>query len=256
MGVDDGRLAGRGQVLARAGRQQAALLEVLDGLGEAGGALVADVVVRHAHDIEAGLGDAVDERSGRRRRSSPTCATGSGSAPGSRSSRARCRRSEIRSRIAPAFPVRPSVGTFHPNDEQQTQARDVGGPAIEREVRTLALVAQDVVDAAVEHDVAAREQGPRRRCIEGFAGGRLGQSGTERPVGRVRHAIDAEERLAAPGQRPHLRPDRVGAQECEPLAVLARGRRRASSRPSPRSGATRRRAARRRVRRGSRRPRP
>ena len=47
-----------------------------------------------------------------------------------------------------------------------------------------------------------------------------GQAGRQRPVRERLDAVDAEERRVAPRQRPDLRPDRVGAQEGEPLAVL------------------------------------
>ena len=98
---------------------------------------------------------------------------------------------------------------------------DVGRPAIEREVRALALDREGLVDAAVEHDVAAREQGPGGRRVVGIGGGRRREAGRQRPVRDGLDALDAEQRLVAPGQRPDLGPDLVGAQEGEPLAVLA-----------------------------------
>ena len=46
----------------------------------------------------------------------------------------------------------------------------------------------------------------------------------QRPVGELLDPIDAEQRLAAPGQGAHLRPDRVRPQEGQPLAVLGQVR--------------------------------
>ena len=72
----------------------------------------------------------------------------------------------MRSRTAPASPVRVVLGRFQPNEEQQYAAGDVGGPAIEREVRALALDLERLVHAAVEHDVAAGEERPGRAGVE------------------------------------------------------------------------------------------
>ena len=57
--------------------------------------------------------------------------------------------------------------------------------------------------------------------VEGLAGrpaaGRRAVSGQS---ARSLHPVDAEQRLAAPGERADLGPDGVGAQEREALAVL------------------------------------
>ena len=95
-----------------------------------------------------------------------------------------------------------------------------GAAAIEREVGPLALDRERLGHAPVEQDVAAREERPRRRGIECLACRRVGQPRPERPVGRVGQPIDPEQGLVAPGERPDLRPDGVGTQEGEPLAVL------------------------------------
>ena len=125
----------------------------------------------------------------------------------------------MRSRTTPASPVRFVYGVSQPSGEQFLQRPVmVAVPPSNGEVGALVLEGQ--VDAAVEHDVAAGEQGPGRRRIEGVGSGRGGQAGRQRPVRERLHPVDAEERCVAPRQRPDLWPDRVRAQEGEPLAVL------------------------------------
>ena len=104
-------------------------------------------------------------------------------------------------------------------------AGDVGRPAVEREVGALALDVQGLVHAAVEHDVAAGEQRPGRRRVVGGAGGGGRQSRGQRPGGEILDPVDPEQRRVAPVERADLGPDRVGAQEGEPLAVLREVRR-------------------------------
>ena len=104
-------------------------------------------------------------------------------------------------------------------------AGDVGRPAVEREVGALALDVQGLVHASVEHDVAAGEQRPGRRRVVGGAGGGGRQPRGQRPGGQVLDPVDPEQRRVAPVERADLGPDRVGAQEREPLAVLGEVRR-------------------------------
>ena len=85
----------------------------------------------------------------------------------------------------------------------------------------LPLILSGLGDAAVEHDVAAGEQGPRRRRVEGRAGRRLpaacavsGQSATVFTRPTPKSDLSPQASARTPG------PDRVGPQEREPLAVL------------------------------------
>ncbi len=124
-----------------------------------------------------------------------------------------------RSRTTPLPPVLLVYGVSQPRGEQFLQ-RPVISAVPPSNGKFAALLLERQVDAAVEHDVAAGEQGPGGGRIVGVGGGRGRQLRGQRPVGEVLDAIDPEQGLAIPGQRPDLRPDGVGPQERKPLAVL------------------------------------
>ena len=122
-------------------------------------------------------------------------------------------------RTAPALPVRLVYGRSQPSGEQSLQ-RPVMSAVPPSNGKSAPLPLERLVDAAVEHDVAAGEEGPGRRRVEGVGGGGGGQASGQRPVGKPLDAIDAEERGVAPRQCAYLGPDRIGAQEGQPLSVL------------------------------------
>ena len=125
----------------------------------------------------------------------------------------------MRSRTTPALPVRFVYGVSQPSGEQSLQ-RPVISAVPPSNGKSAPLLLERQVDAAVEQDVAAGEQGPGGRRVEGVGRGRGGEAGGQRPRAEVLDPVDAEQRRVAPGERPDLRPDRVGAQEGESLAVL------------------------------------
>ena len=126
----------------------------------------------------------------------------------------------IRSRTRALVAGPPGDGGLPAERGTADEAGDLRGPAAEGKVGALALDHELLVDAAVEHDVAAGKQGPGRGGIERI-GCRCGRElRRQRPVGDVGHPVAAEECLPLPGQGAHPRPDRVRPQEPESLAVL------------------------------------
>ena len=92
VGLEDGRLAGRGQVLAGAGRRRPRFLRFLIVWRSPARPASRMWLLATPMTSNAGVREAVDERRVGREDRAPTCASGSGSAPGSRSWRSRCRR--------------------------------------------------------------------------------------------------------------------------------------------------------------------
>ncbi len=216
------------EVLAGARDLQATLGEVLDRLEDPLPAGIADVVVREGDVVQAGVHQAVHQgRFGREHGPLGVPARVVGSRVLEVGDGDIGTRDELPEGTGVARPLR--VRQIPPECRTVlAAARDVRGPAIEREVRALALDDQRLVHAPVEHDVAPGEQRPGGGRVErrGICRGR--QLRGQRPVGDVPDAIDAEQRVLPPGQRPDGRPDRVGAQEGEPLPmgghVRAQGR--------------------------------
>ena len=132
---------------------------------------------------------------------------------------------------------------------------DLGRPAVEREVDTLAPDAHRLIDTAVEQDVAARERRPGRRRIERGVGGPCWKLRPQAPVVRLRHSVDAEQRAVAPSQRADRGGDVVGAQERQALAVPREVAASVSRRPWRGRACPDRTGGRRRARPGSRPPR-
>ena len=159
-GLQDRRLARRGQVLARAGHLEAALRQVLDRLQDARGRRRRGCGCWRARRNRARRPRARRPASGRRRRRSPSCASSDRSGAGFSKLAIAMSAPEMRWRNAPASPVRTVRGRSQPNEEQQYRLVISARPAVEREVGALALDVQGLVDATVQHDVAAGEQGP------------------------------------------------------------------------------------------------
>ena len=135
----------------------------------------------------------------------------------------------MRSRTAPVLPVRFVYGRSQPIRRAVLAApRDLHRAAVEREVRAPLAALDRERDAAVEQDVAAGDHGPGGRRVVGGRRG-TGEPGDERPRREALDPVDAEQGLAAPGERPHGRADLVGPQERE----RASGWRRGSGRASP-----------------------
>ena len=201
-GFQDRRLARGLEVLAGAGHLQAALREVRDRLEEAVAARIADVVVRQRDVVHPGVHEPVDQRRLGREDRARWCASSGRSGPGSRSWRWRCRRRSMRSRIAPALPVRFVYGQV-PAERRAVLAApgDLGGAAVEREVRALALDDEGLVDATVEHDVAAGEEGPGRGRVEGGRGLGGRQARVQRSRSARSRTRSTPKRLAVPQAR-------------------------------------------------------
>ena len=174
--LEDGRLAGRREVLARAGDRDAALRDVLDRLEQPGRAGVADVVVGQRDVVDAGVGQAVDEpRVGR----------------------------EDRPRGVEARVVRRRVLEVGDGDvgalDQVAERAGVAGPLRVRQVpaerRAVLAAAGDLGRAAVEREVGALalEASGRRR---GRAGCRRRRTGSRSSPGRRRRPRPAAGRRA------------------------------------------------------------
>ena len=253
--VEDRRLVRRLVVLAQAGERDPVLPDVADRLEHPRPAGVTDVVVGERHPVDARVRQALDVggvgREARAAAVEPERVGGGVLEVGDGEVRAL---DEVAHRAAIARPV----GVRQVPAERRAVlagAGDVHRAAVEREVDVLRLDRQR--HAAVEEDVAAGDEGPgggrvvaRRRPL-GHE-----QARGERPVGQRRHAVHAEQRVGAPGERPDRLVDVVRAQERERLAVLRQPRAQVVGRVEGRQRDRRGRRGSRRASRGSRPPRP
>ena len=120
---------------------------------------------------------------------------------------------EIRSRTMPALPVLLRVRQVPAHRRAVLAAAgDLDRAAVEREVRAAPGVLDRERHAAVQEDVAARDERPG---VGRVVGGGLGaqEARRQRPLRQALDPVRAEQALAAPGERAHGRADVVGAQE-------------------------------------------
>ena len=214
--------ARRREVLARAARPRSRASSTFVIVWRMPGAAgVADVVVGERDVVDAGVRQAVDEGGSAEKTVPLVWQLGLSGAGFSKLAMAMSAPS-MRSRTAPALPVRFVSRQSQPKRRAVLAApRDLGRPAIEREVRALALDARASRTRRGRAGCRRPRTGSRSSAgskASAAAGGR--ESRRQRPVGQVPDAIDAEQRVLAPGERADLRPDGVGAQEGESLAVL------------------------------------
>ena len=97
------------------------------------------------------------------------------------------------------------------------RAGDVRGPAVEREVHALLVDLDGLGHAAVEHDVAARDEGPAAGRVERLRGAR--QLGGQAPRLDRFDGADTEQLPIAPAEGADRRIHNVCPEEREALAI-------------------------------------